>query len=53
MGYEGVKAAYTKLTGGNPPKRIDTGVAVVTKANMNDPKIAPLLDINKVKKWLK
>jgi len=29
------------------PKNVDTGVGTVTKANMDDPKLAGLLDVNK------
>lgn len=43
MGYEGVKAAVRVLRGGRVPRRIDTGVTVVTKANLNDPEIQKLL----------
>jgi ribose transport system substrate-binding protein len=52
MGYEGVKAAIDTVRGNPVEKRIDTGVAVVTKANMAEPEIAQLLDIELVKKWL-
>jgi ribose transport system substrate-binding protein len=44
MGNEGVKAAVRKLKGEDPPKRIDTGVVVVTKANMGTPDMQRLLN---------
>lgn len=43
MGYEGVKAIVAHHKGETLPKRIDTGVAVVTKASLNDPKIKDML----------
>lgn len=43
MGYEGVKAAVSVLNGQEIPKRMDTGVYVVTRENMNLPEIARLL----------
>ena len=43
MGYEGVKAAMNVLNGQEIPKRMDTGVYVVTRKNMNLPEIARLL----------
>jgi ribose transport system substrate-binding protein len=45
MGYEGVKAIATHLKGGSVPKKIDTGVEVVTKARLDDPKIKELLKL--------
>ena len=39
MGYLGVKYALEVLHGKEVPKRVDTGVYVVTKNNLNDPKI--------------
>ena len=44
MGYEGVKAAVDVLNGRTVPKRIDTGVAVVTQENLKDPEIQKLLN---------
>jgi len=44
MGYLGVKTAVDKLSGKTVPKRIDTGVTVVTKANLNTPQIQKLLN---------
>ncbi|MEO0070251.1 MAG: ABC transporter substrate-binding protein [candidate division WOR-3 bacterium] len=43
MGYEGVKIAVKAIKGKKIPRRVDTGVTVVTKANMNQPKIQKLL----------
>ena len=43
MGYEGVKTAYDALQGKQVPKRIDTGVTVVTKENMDTPDVKKLL----------
>jgi ribose transport system substrate-binding protein len=43
MGYEGVKAILRHLEGKDIPKRVDTGVEVVTKDNLTDPKIRQLL----------
>lgn len=36
MGSVGVESAYTLLTGGSIDERIDTGVAVITKDNVDD-----------------
>lgn len=43
MGYLGVKIAVKALRGEKIPRRIDTGVTVVTKAAINDPFIQKLL----------
>lgn len=43
MGYMGVKTAMDVIQGKQVPKRIDTGVAVVTKENLHDPEIQKLL----------
>jgi ribose transport system substrate-binding protein len=43
MGYLGVKTAYDHLQGRPVEKRIDTGVAVVTQDNLDDPEIQKLL----------
>lgn len=43
MGYEGVKTAVAVKDGRAVPKRIDTGVTVVTRANLNQPEIQRLL----------
>jgi ribose transport system substrate-binding protein len=44
MGYEGVKAVVDSLRGKAVPRRIDTGVKVITQANMNDPGVKELLN---------
>lgn len=44
MGYEGVKAVADSLRGIAVPKRIDTGVKVITRANMDDPEAKDLLN---------
>jgi len=43
MGYEGVKMAVKALRGEKIPKRIDTGVTVVTMENFKRPEIQRLL----------
>jgi ribose transport system substrate-binding protein len=43
MGYEGVKAAVAAIRGEKVPLRIDTGVAVVTKENLDTPTVKELL----------
>jgi len=43
MGYEGVKAAISAIKKEPVEKRIDTGVAVVTKDNMNTPEMEKIL----------
>lgn len=43
MGYLGVKTMVAHLRGEQVEERIDTGATLVTKDNMNDPDIAPLL----------
>ena len=43
MGYEGVRAVLARLNGEEVPKWIDTGVALVTKENLNTPEIQALL----------
>ena len=45
MGYEGVKAVAAALKGETVPKKIDTGVELVTKDRLDDPKIKALLNI--------
>lgn len=44
MGYLGVKAAIDRLHGASVEKRIDTGVALVTRDNMMQPEIAEALN---------
>jgi ribose transport system substrate-binding protein len=45
MGYEGVKAVLAKLDGRDVPKRIDTGVELVTKERLEEPEIKALLNL--------
>jgi len=51
MGYLGVKTMVQHLQGQEVAKRIDTGSAVATPENMDDPKIKSLLEPD-FKKWL-
>ncbi|OYV33188.1 MAG: ABC transporter substrate-binding protein [Rhodospirillales bacterium 20-64-7] len=44
MGYEGVKIALEASEGKPVPKQIDTGVTVITQANVNTPKAQALLN---------
>ncbi len=43
MGYEGVKAVVAQLHGQSVPKRIDTGVELITQARLAEPRIRELL----------
>ena len=43
MGYEGVKAAVAAIKKEKVEKRIDTGVAVITKDNMDTPEMQKIL----------
>jgi ribose transport system substrate-binding protein len=47
MGFAGVWYGYAAAHGARLPKNVDTGVGTVTKANMNDPAFAGLLDVTK------
>lgn len=49
MGYEGVKLAVQAIKGDRPsiPKRVDTGVTVVTKENLETPEVQELLKEHK------
>jgi ribose transport system substrate-binding protein len=49
MGFDGVKTICEKLDGKNPERRIDTGVTVVTKSSLSDPKIQQLIKPNSEK----
>ncbi|HVO03059.1 MAG TPA: substrate-binding domain-containing protein [Candidatus Cybelea sp.] len=49
MGFGGVWYGYAAAHGARLPKDVDTGVGTVTKANMDDPKLAGLLDVTKRK----
>ncbi|UEM18535.1 ABC transporter substrate-binding protein [Skermanella mucosa] len=44
MGYDGVKTALAASKGEAVPAEVDTGVNVITKANMNDPRSQELLN---------
>jgi ribose transport system substrate-binding protein len=43
MGYDGVKTIVDKLGGKQPERRIDTGVALLTKENVDTPDIQKLI----------
>ena len=43
MGYEGVKTIVDKVSGKQPERRIDTGVALLTKDNIDTPEIQKLI----------
>jgi len=43
MGYEGVKTLVDKLNGKEPNRRIDTGVKLLTKENMDSPEMQQLI----------
>ncbi|HPD47649.1 MAG TPA: substrate-binding domain-containing protein [Anaerohalosphaeraceae bacterium] len=45
MGYEGVKAVVDALNGRTVPKRIDTGVELVTLQRLEEPAIKQLLNL--------
>lgn len=45
MGYEGVKAVVASIKGEPVPKRIDTGVEIITKANIDEPRIKDLIKL--------
>lgn len=47
MGYTGVKFAVDALNGKQIPKRVDTGVYIITKDNINSPEIQKLLGYGK------
>jgi ribose transport system substrate-binding protein len=49
MGYAGVWYGHAAAHGVRLPKNVDTGVGAVTKANMEDPAYAGLLDVTKRK----
>ncbi len=44
MGHDGVKAAIDHIEGRPVEKRIDTGVVIVTKENLHDPKVQALIN---------
>ncbi|MEY4168845.1 MAG: substrate-binding domain-containing protein [Blastocatellia bacterium] len=43
MGYEGVRTILDKLAGREPARRIDTGVSLLTKDNVDTPEIQQLI----------
>ncbi len=45
MGYEGVKAVVARLDGRDVPKRLDTGVELVTLKRLEEPEIKTLLNL--------
>jgi ribose transport system substrate-binding protein len=47
MGYTGVKYAVDALNGKQIPKRVDTGVYIITRENLNTPEIQKLLNFGK------
>jgi ribose transport system substrate-binding protein len=47
MGFAGVWYGYAAAHGVRLPKNVDTGVGTVTKATMDDPNLAGLLDVSK------
>jgi ribose transport system substrate-binding protein len=51
MGYLAVKTMVEHLKGGKVEKRIDTGAQLVTKDNLDDPKVKEVITPD-LKKWL-
>jgi len=51
MGYLGVKTIVAHLKGEPVEKKIDTGVTLVTKENMNNPEVRELLQPD-LSRWL-
>jgi ribose transport system substrate-binding protein len=47
MGYTGVKFAIDALNGKQIPKRVDTGVYIITRENLDSPEIQKLLSYGK------
>jgi len=52
IGYLGVKTLVQHIQGEKVPRRIDTGSTLVTRENLNQPKIRELLKPD-LSKWLK
>ena len=52
MGYLGVKTLVDHLNGKEVPRRVDTGVTLVTRKNMSSPEIQQLLKPD-LDRWLK
>lgn len=44
MGYEGVKTLVDKINGKEPPRRIDTGVKLLTRENLETPEVQRLIN---------
>jgi len=51
MGYEGVKTMVAHLRGQQVPKRVDTGVKLITKDDLDKPETKAL--VPRVNEWLK
>jgi ribose transport system substrate-binding protein len=51
MGYDGIKTIVAHLKGEKVEKKIDTGVTLVTKENMNNPDVRELLQPD-LSRWL-
>ncbi|HUS06157.1 MAG TPA: substrate-binding domain-containing protein [Bryobacteraceae bacterium] len=51
MGYESTRAVAMKLSGQTPPAKIDSGITLVTRADLEKPDVIPLL-FPDVKKYL-
>jgi len=52
MGYLGVKTLVDHLNGKEVPRRVDTGVTLVTRQNLQQPEIQQLLKPD-LDQWLK
>ena len=48
IGYDAVDLLVQKIHGGNPPKRDDTGVHLVTKQTLGTPEVQKLLQSQKI-----
>jgi ribose transport system substrate-binding protein len=44
MGYDGVKTALAASKGEKVPEKVDTGVTLITKENMDSPRSQELLN---------
>ncbi len=51
MGYLGVKTAHAVIRGQEVDKRVDTGVMLVTRENLNDPETVAVISPD-LEKWL-
>jgi ribose transport system substrate-binding protein len=52
MGYLGVKTIASHIRGEQVDKRIDTGITLVTRENLNEPAVKDLVQPD-LTKWLK